>query len=104
MSKLYQVDVDRVPVVAVEFVKALRLVGRMSLREASDVHAHLVASGGGTVIAGVERAVAEHVARELGRAGAVATVAESSVRSPASCNPAAAIVFSWRRFRQLESA
>ena len=102
--KLYQVDVDRIPSDAVGFVKALRVIGRMSLADASEVHAHLAGCGGGTVVAGVELAIAEHIERELVRAGAGASIAESSVRSPSSCNPPAARMFVWNKFRRLEAA
>lgn len=102
MNKLYQVEVARVPADGVEIVKALRLVGRMSLREASDVHAYLVEAQGGTVVAGVELTVAEHIARELVTAGAAAVVVESSVRSPSRCNPVVAKKFSWTRLRSIE--
>lgn len=102
MNKLYQVDVARVPADGAEIIKALRLVGRMSLREASDVHVHLVRSRGGTVVAGVELTVAEHIARELAAAGADAVVAESSVRSPSRCDPAVVEKLTWTRLRSIE--
>ena len=102
MNKLYQVDVGRVPADGVEIVKALRLVGQMSLRQASDVHACLVESRGGTVVAGIELTVAEHIARELVTAGADAVVAESSVRSPSRCDPAVAVKFTWTRLRSID--
>ena len=102
MNKLYQVDVAGLPAGGAEIVKALRLVGRMSLREASDLHAYLVESPGGTVVAGVELTVAEHIARELVAAGAAAVVAESSVRSPSRCDPAVATKFAWSRLRSIE--
>lgn len=102
MNKLYQVDVASVPADGAEIVKALRLVGRMSLREARDVHAYLVESGGGTVVAGVALTVAEHIARELVTVGAAAVVAESSVRSPSRCDPAAAAKLTWTRLRAID--
>jgi hypothetical protein len=102
--KLYQVDIHALPSDAAEFARALRVVGKMSLADASSVEALLRRTGGGTVVAGVELPVAEHVARELGKAGARIVIAESSVRSPASCNPAAAGMFVWSKFRSLEAA
>jgi hypothetical protein len=102
--KLYQVDVDRVPSNPIGFVKALRVIGKMSLADASAVHAHLVRCGGGTVVAGVEQAIAEHIERELVAAGAAASVVETSVRSPSSCNPLVATMFAWSALRRLEAA
>lgn len=104
MSKLYQVDVDRVPTDAVELAKALRVVAKMSLADADAVQAHLAGSGGGTVVAGIALEVAEHIAKELGAAGAMVTVAESSVRSPCRADPAADSKFAWGRLRQLGPA
>jgi hypothetical protein len=101
---LYQVDIHEVPPDPAAFARALRVVGRMSLADARTVEALLRREGGGTVIAGVELPVAEHVARELGRAGARTTIAESSVRSPSSCHPEAARVFAWNRYRSLGAA
>ncbi len=102
--KLYQVDIEEVPADPIEFVKALRVVGKMSLADASEVQKLLIGSGGGTVVAGVELGVAQHIAQVLAGAGARTSVVESSVRSPSSCNPAAATRFVWNKFRSLEAA
>ncbi len=104
MTAFYQVDVERVPPDATEFARALRVIGKMSLREAVEIQAYLVGAGGGTVVAGVELTVAEHIARELVAVGATASVAESSVRSPSRCNPVVAKKFAWARFRSIEVA
>ena len=102
MATLYQVDVDRIPADAIEFAKALRVVGKMSLRDATAIHAYLAGAGGGTVVAGVELTVAEHIARELAAAGAAAVVVETSVRSPSRCSPVVATKYAWDRFRSIE--
>ena len=104
MSKLYQVDVDRAPTDAMEFVRALRVVAKMSLSDAAVVQTHLARWGGGTVVAGIPLDVAEHIAGELGAVGAKVTIAETSVRSPCRADPAAAARFVWGRLRQLEPA
>jgi hypothetical protein len=101
MTTLYQVDVDRVPADPVAFAKALRVIGGTSLRDATDIHAYLVRAGGGTVVAGVELTVAEHIARELVAVGASAAVIESSVRSPSRLSPVVATKHAWKRFRSI---
>ena len=101
MTTLYQVDVDRVPADPVAFAKALRVIGGTSLQDAAAIHAYLLRAGGGTVVAGIEMTIAEHIARELVAAGALATVVESSVRSPSRCSPIVATKLGWKRFRSI---
>ncbi|HKE19395.1 MAG TPA: hypothetical protein VKB80_31175 [Kofleriaceae bacterium] len=101
---LYQVDIDEMPADTTPLIRALRVVGKMSLEDARGVQTYLTRAGGGTVVAGVDLAVAQHIAGELGRAGARALVVESSVRSATSCNPEAAKMFVWGAFRTLQTA
>ena len=101
MITLYQVDITQIPKDMIGMTKALRVIGRMPLRKARDVAQWLAGSGGGTVAAGLELSVAESIVRELERANVVASINESSVKSPVSADPAAATAFEWGSLRRL---
>ncbi|HMH67259.1 MAG TPA: hypothetical protein VK519_04995 [Pinirhizobacter sp.] len=103
MPALYQVDVKDVPADHAVLTKALRVIGKMPLQRSAEIATFLQANGGGTVAAGIERSVADHIVGELGKASLKATVSETSVSTPMTCSPEAAESFRWTSTRQLVS-
>lgn len=97
----FQVEVERLPAERVAFVKALRTVGGISLKRASDIAIHLGRFRNGTLVAGVDQPTAEHIAATLSASGATVVVRESTVSSPTMCCPEAAHRYKWGRTRTL---
>lgn len=95
----FQVDVSKLPSARTTAIKALRVAGKTTLAGADRLHQWLAQQGTGTVLAGVERDVADHVARALRAAGMVAEVSASSVRTPLVFGPLAHRRFRWQGLR-----
>ncbi len=104
MTEYYQVDVGDVPRENEKFVRAIRVIGKTSLKSAQEIADFLRDRRGGTIVAGIPLDVAEHIAQELVRVGAVTSIVPTSVKSPLSCNPRATYKFSWNKFRFLVAA
>ncbi|MEO8911220.1 MAG: hypothetical protein ABI408_13485 [Gemmatimonadaceae bacterium] len=98
----YQVDVtspsnDRAP-----FIKALRTVGGISLKRVIEIATHLDRFRNSTLVAGVEKRTAEHIAKALNASGAVAVVRESTVSTPMILSPEADHRYEWSKLRTIK--
>lgn len=103
MSK-QQVRIKRVPEDRPRLARALRLVGRMSLRQAQDLAIHLARFQNSIVVAGVDSSVAEHVANVLQGSGAEVDVEECSIDTPMLCSPEVNARYQWGAFRTIRKA
>ena len=97
----FQVDVKGPSEDRVAFVKALRTVGGISLKRATEIAVHLDRFRNSTLVAGVEQGTAEHIAKALGASGAVVVVRESTVGTPMMCCPEAAQRYDWGSLHRL---
>ena len=102
MSK-YQVCVLRPSANETEFVRALRLIGRVDLTQAHELAMHLTRVHGTVVVAGVDLQVAQHIAATLNATGAEAQVQPSSLDSPMLCTPAANVIYEWGALRTVRA-
>jgi ribosomal protein L7/L12 len=100
----FQVDVVSPSADRIAFVKALRTVGEISLKRASDIAIHLGRVHNSTLVAGVEHRTAEHIAATLGATGATVVIRESTVSSPTICCPEADQRYEWGRMRRVVRA
>ena len=97
----YEVNVESPGEDQAAFLKALRTVGGISLKHAADIHAYLVRFKNSTLVSGIDKSVAEHVARTLATSGAKAIVRESTADTPMMCYPEANARFQWGSFRTM---
>ena len=95
----FQVDVSKLPSARAGAIKALRVAGKTTLASADRLHQWLAQRGAGTVLAGVDRDVADHVASALRAAGLAAEVSASSVLTPLVYGPLAHRRFRWQGLR-----
>jgi hypothetical protein len=102
MSK-FQVRVLRPSANETEFVRALRLIGRVDLTQAHELAMHLTRVQGTVVVAGVDLPVADHIAATLNASGAQAQVEPSSIDSPMLCAPAANVIYEWGALRTVRA-
>ncbi len=98
----YQVDVTSISKDRTPFIKALRTVGGISLKRASEIAIHLDRFRNSTLVAGVEKRTAEHIAKSLDASGAVAVVRESSVVTPMMLSPEANHRYEWSKLRTIK--
>jgi ribosomal protein L7/L12 len=103
MSK-QQIRISRLPTDRVRFVKALRLIGPMGLKQASDLAGHLERFRHSVVVAGVKPAVAAHVSQVLQDAGAEVLVEECAIETPMICFPTVDAKYKWGDFRRIEKS
>jgi hypothetical protein len=68
MSK-HQMCVNKAPVDRTNFIKTLRLAGRLELRQALDLTVHLERYGHSILVASIDLRVAEHLAEALRETG-----------------------------------
>jgi ribosomal protein L7/L12 len=99
-----QIRVSEVPADRVKFIRALRLVGNMALKQANDLAIHLHRFRNCVVVAGIGDEAAQHIATELRAAGADVVVEECSIDTPMLCCPPAAVRFVWSRFQLIKKA
>lgn len=99
----YQVELEDCPHDQTAVVKALRIVGKVSLSDATNIYLHASKSKRTVLVAGIERHVAEHIAKVFAEAGLVAVVKVSSVPSPMICRPQANTIYKWNKLRTLVS-
>jgi ribosomal protein L7/L12 len=96
----FQVQVEQVSANEAAMLRALRVIGKMTLANASRLHRYL-AQTPSVVAAGIERAVAEHIAAQLSSAGARARVEPSSLQAPMVLEPRAGEEYQWGSPRTL---
>jgi hypothetical protein len=89
----FQVQVQGVPDDEIPFVKAMRIIGQVSLADAVGIHRHACNAGGTILVAGIERDVADHIASVFTAAGVAVSVHPSSVATPMICRPQANVVY-----------
>jgi ribosomal protein L7/L12 len=97
----YQVNVKAPAEDRTAFIKALRTVGGISLKRAADLSVHLDRRRNSTLVAGLGKTAADHIAETLVASGASVTVLESQVNTPMMCCPEADHRFRWGRLRSL---
>ena|SRR6267142_2603260 len=97
----YQVNVMAPAKNRKAFIKALRTVAGISLKRAAELAIHFDRSRNSTLVAGLGKAVAEHIAETLAASGASVTVLESPLDTPMMCCPEADQRFKWGRLRTL---
>jgi hypothetical protein len=92
----YQVRLRELPADRVAFLRSLRLVGNLGLKQADDLARHLDRFRKSVLVAGVEESTAGHIASSLIEAGAEVDVEISSVDSPMLCTPTVNDKFRWQ--------
>lgn len=97
----YQVNVKAPAEDRRAFIKALRTVAGISLKRAADLSVHLDRFRNSTLVAGLGKAAAEHIAETLVASGASVTILESPLDTPMMCCPEADHRFKWGRLRTL---
>ena len=91
----YQIRLRELPPDRIAFLRSLRLVGNLGLRQADDLARHLDRFRHSVLVAGVEQGTADHIAASLIDAGAKVEVETSSVDSPMLCTPTVNDKFRW---------
>lgn len=89
----YQVALNGFPGSEVAFVSAMRVVGKISLADASRVFRKASNAKRTVLVAGIDLSVAEHIAAVFTAAGIPVTVHPSSVTSPMICRPQAEVAY-----------
>jgi ribosomal protein L7/L12 len=97
----YQVNVKAPAEDRMAFIKALRTVAGISLKRAADLSVHFGRFRNSTLVAGLGKAAAEHIAETLIASGARVAVLESPLDTPMMCCPEADQKFKWGRLRTL---
>lgn len=97
----YQVELTAFPGDETTFLKTLRIVGRVSLADAVTIHALASVVEGTVLVAGIDRPVADHIARAFVEAGIAVVVRPSSVTTPMICRPQANETYRWNAVRQV---
>lgn len=98
-----QIRISQVPGDRVQFTRALRLIGQMSLQQATELAVHLDRFRHSVVVAGIEPAVATHIADVLRSAGAEVVVEDCSIATPMLCSPTVNTRYRWSAFRLITS-
>jgi hypothetical protein len=78
-----------------------RSVAGISLKRAAELSVHFDRSRNSTLVAGLGKAAAEHIAETLVASGASVAVLESPQDTPMMCCPEAEHRFKWSRLRTL---
>lgn len=94
-----QIEIHQLPSDHVEFLRALRLVADMGLKQATSLASYLRTVQNPVLAAGLQPDVAEHIADTLRDAGAEVVVADCSIDTPMLCCPPADEKFVWSLFR-----
>lgn len=96
----FQVQIERVGENEAAMLRALRVVGKMNLVDAGRLY-RLLAQTPGVVAAGIDQAVATHIAEQLRGAGARVRVEASDLEMPMVLEPKAGILYQWGSARSL---
>lgn len=103
----YEIRLLKIPGDKIAFIRGLRLLGNLSLKQARDLALYLERFPKSVLVAGIERQVAEHHAAALSDAGLAVSVEASSLATPMMCAPAANSKFTWKSrgpFRHIAAA
>jgi hypothetical protein len=103
MSK-HQIRVNKVPANRTNFIKTLRLAGRLELMQALELTVHLERYGHSILVAGIDLLVAEHLAEALRETGAEVDVQDCSIQTPMLCVPKVNAKYVWGAFRSIRKA
>ena len=98
----WQLVVTGMPGVELPFLQCLRLVGRMSLRDAVAIRAYARTALATVVVAGIDRATGEHLRRAFAEAGVAVAMQPSTLPPPMVCNPLANRRYRWAGFRRID--
>lgn len=105
MKSTYQVDVHGIPDDERAFLRASRLAGNMSLKNATAMLAQLREGQRVTLVAGVDKAVAQYIASTLDPVeGCETTLRESTALSPQAFSIDAQHRFQWGPMRKIVRA
>jgi hypothetical protein len=91
----FQIRLRRISAHDVAHIRALRLIGRLGLRKAYELAKHLDRHSNSVAVAGIDAAVAGHLAAALNAAGAEAVIEPSSLATPMMCAPAVNARYKW---------
>lgn len=97
----YQVDISRNEMESVKVIKALRIIGGMSLKKATEVFAYISMHKTATVAAGLSKPVAERIVEQLVAQRITAQIGASSVSSPMLLETRVEKLFEWTRMKSL---
>lgn len=97
----YQVELADFPGDRIVFVKALRIVGKVSLLDATHIYVHASNAKGTVLAAGIDKQVADHIAATFIDVGMKVLVKPSSIKTPMICRPQANSAYQWGALRSL---
>lgn len=100
----YQVELTDFPGEQIAFVKALRIVGNVSLADANEIYVHASNAKRTVLVAGIEKHVADHIAAAFTKAHIRAVVKIPSIASPMICRPQANTSYIRNGLRSVVSA
>lgn len=100
MSK-FQISITRPSESQKDFVRALRQVGPISLKQAVNLALHFERFRNSVLVAGIDLPVAEHLANALRNAGAEVDLQASSVSTPMLCVPEVNAKYVWGALRTI---
>lgn len=83
----FEVEIVSPPTDKIAFIKVLRMVAELELRQASSLASFIETSGSAILAAGIDQPIAEHIAGILREAGVNVTVRESTSNAPMMCFP-----------------
>lgn len=95
----YQVALASLPGEDIVFIKTLRIIGKLSLADATKVYAYAKECPRAVLVAGIDRDVADHIARYFADAGIAVVVQASALTTPMTCAPEANTAYRWRPWR-----
>ena len=83
----FQVELQDFPGEQIAFVKALRVVGKVSLSDAARIYVHARNAKGTVIVAGIDMDVARRIAMTFSDAHVRVQVRPSSITTPMICRP-----------------
>ena len=88
----------------VKQIRAMRLIGGMSLRDVVSVASYCEGMNSVNLVSGIENDVAEVICETLRKAGCDAAVVESDIRVPMVINPKATSLYKWSWHKIVKTA
>lgn len=100
MSK-YQVRIIRASTDHEAFVRSLRLIAKLEIKQAHDLAQYIDRRQDIVILAGVDSTVAAHITETLRDAGAEVVTEISSIEDPMLCTPEANVIYEWGAMRTI---
>jgi hypothetical protein len=97
----FQISINRPPESQKDFIRALRQVGPIGLKQAVNLAIHFERFRNSVLVAGIDLPVAEHLASALRNAGAEVDLQASSVSTAMLCVPEVNAKYEWGAFRTI---